>query len=97
MELFRKLVVYDEWSSITIHVALDNTLVVNDVCKYACRDELDTWKMVGYRVKAKNCHYSKTVSSRWSCDCRGRWRKAFENSKPMEAAIVVDTASTRTE
>ena len=33
---FRKLVVYDEWSSITIHVALDNTLIVNDVCKFWC-------------------------------------------------------------
>ena len=29
----RKLVVYDEWSSITIHVALDNALVINDVGK----------------------------------------------------------------
>lgn len=29
--IFRKLVVYDECTSLTIHVALDNCLVVNDV------------------------------------------------------------------
>ncbi|EFN74681.1 Cysteine protease ATG4B [Camponotus floridanus] len=34
-QVLKKLVVYDEWSSITIHVALDNTLIINDICKYA--------------------------------------------------------------
>lgn len=37
-QVLKKLVVYDEWSSITIHVALDNMLVVNDVLKQ-CRIE----------------------------------------------------------
>ncbi|XP_033218750.1 cysteine protease ATG4B [Belonocnema kinseyi] len=32
-QVLKKLVVYDEWSSITIHVALDNTLIVNDVLR----------------------------------------------------------------
>ncbi|XP_044597052.1 cysteine protease ATG4B isoform X2 [Cotesia glomerata] len=37
-QVLKKLVVYDEWSSITIHVALDNTLIVNDVLRQ-CRVE----------------------------------------------------------
>ena len=30
----RKLAVYDEWSSIVIHVALDNTVIVNEISEY---------------------------------------------------------------
>lgn len=37
-QVLKKLVAYDEWSSITIHVALDNTLIVNDVLRQ-CRVE----------------------------------------------------------
>ncbi|XP_043462794.1 cysteine protease ATG4B [Leptopilina heterotoma] len=32
-QVLKKLIVYDEWSSITIHVALDNTLIINDVLR----------------------------------------------------------------
>ncbi|XP_014487949.1 PREDICTED: cysteine protease ATG4B [Dinoponera quadriceps] len=32
-QVLKKLVVYDEWSSLTIHVALDNTLVINDILR----------------------------------------------------------------
>ncbi|XP_078048355.1 autophagy-related 4a isoform X1 [Augochlora pura] len=32
-QVLKKLVVYDEWSSITIHVALDNTLIINDILR----------------------------------------------------------------
>ncbi|KAI4488764.1 hypothetical protein M0802_011274 [Mischocyttarus mexicanus] len=37
-QVLKKLVVYDEWSSITIHVALDNALIVNDILRQ-CRVE----------------------------------------------------------
>ncbi|XP_034196057.1 autophagy-related 4a isoform X1 [Osmia lignaria lignaria] len=37
-QVLKKLVIYDEWSSITIHVALDNTLIVNDILRQ-CRVE----------------------------------------------------------
>ncbi|KAK0091529.1 hypothetical protein PV326_003078 [Microctonus aethiopoides] len=40
-QVLKKLVVYDEWSSITIHVALDNTLIINDVLRQ-CRVEDST-------------------------------------------------------
>ncbi|XP_011696684.1 PREDICTED: cysteine protease ATG4B isoform X1 [Wasmannia auropunctata] len=30
-QVLKKLIVYDEWSSLTIHVALDNTLIINDI------------------------------------------------------------------
>ena len=29
----RKLAVYDEWSSVTIHVAMDNTVITEDISK----------------------------------------------------------------
>lgn len=32
-QVLKKLVVYDDWSSISIHVALDNTLIVNDILR----------------------------------------------------------------
>ncbi|XP_011306547.1 cysteine protease ATG4B [Fopius arisanus] len=35
-QVLKKLVVYDDWSSLTIHVALDNTLIINDVLRQ-CR------------------------------------------------------------
>ncbi|XP_018367548.1 PREDICTED: cysteine protease ATG4B isoform X2 [Trachymyrmex cornetzi] len=37
-QVLKKLIVYDEWSSLTIHVALDNTLIVNDILRQ-CRVE----------------------------------------------------------
>lgn len=30
---FRKLVKYDDWSSVAIHVALDNTVIINEISK----------------------------------------------------------------
>ncbi|XP_053977745.1 cysteine protease ATG4B isoform X2 [Hylaeus anthracinus] len=37
-QVLKKLVVYDEWDSITIHVALDNMIIINDILKQ-CRIE----------------------------------------------------------
>lgn len=31
---FRKLVKYDEWSSVAIHVALDNTVIIKEIRKF---------------------------------------------------------------
>lgn len=31
--LFRKLVPYDDWSNLMIHVAMDNTVVIDDICE----------------------------------------------------------------
>ncbi|XP_043271670.1 cysteine protease ATG4B isoform X1 [Venturia canescens] len=44
-QVLKKLVVYDDWSCITIHVALDNTLIVNDVLRQ-CRVEGGTSAVV---------------------------------------------------
>jgi len=30
---FRKLAVYDKWSELVIHVAMDNSVVIEDICK----------------------------------------------------------------
>nr|CAD7461998.1 unnamed protein product [Timema tahoe] len=35
-QVLKKLAVYDEWSSVVIHVALDNTVVINEI-KQLCR------------------------------------------------------------
>ncbi|KAL7294618.1 hypothetical protein TKK_0011923 [Trichogramma kaykai] len=37
-QVLKKLVVFDDWSALTIHVALDNALIVNDVIRQ-CRVE----------------------------------------------------------
>lgn len=33
-QVLKKLSVYDKWSSVVIHVALDNTIVISDISKY---------------------------------------------------------------
>lgn len=33
-QVLKKLSVYDKWSSIIIHVALDNTIIINDISKF---------------------------------------------------------------
>ena len=45
--VFRKLAVYDEWNNIVLHVALDNSLVTNEVSK--CRGLLLFGKKSGPR------------------------------------------------
>ena len=39
-QVLKKLSVYDKWSSIKIHVALDNTIVISDISKFNlfCKD-----------------------------------------------------------
>jgi len=34
MIYYRKLVIYDNWSSLVIHVAMDNTVIEHDIRKY---------------------------------------------------------------
>ncbi|XP_025270330.1 cysteine protease ATG4B isoform X2 [Camponotus floridanus] len=51
-QVLKKLVVYDEWSSITIHVALDNTLIINDILRQ-CRIEGGTTAEIDGEVPLK--------------------------------------------
>ena len=30
---YRKLAVYDDWSNIVVHIALDNTIIIDDISK----------------------------------------------------------------
>lgn len=44
--LCRKLAVYDEWSGMTIHVAMDNTVITEDISKwqqFTCISEKQTF------------------------------------------------------
>ncbi|XP_012262653.2 cysteine protease ATG4B [Athalia rosae] len=51
-QVLKKLVVYDDWSSVTIHVALDNTIVVNDIMRQ-CKIEGGTTVEVDGRTPLK--------------------------------------------
>ncbi|KAG8225124.1 hypothetical protein J437_LFUL006147 [Ladona fulva] len=35
-QVLRKLAVYDEWSSLVVHVAMDNTVIIGDIRKQCC-------------------------------------------------------------
>ena len=39
---FRKLAVYDEWSDIVVHVALDNTIIIDDIGEYSQISNIST-------------------------------------------------------
>ncbi|XP_077285248.1 autophagy-related 4a isoform X2 [Arctopsyche grandis] len=43
-QVLKKLVVYDNWSSLSIHVALDNTVVKDDIRKLCTANHIDEWK-----------------------------------------------------
>ena len=32
-QVLRKLTIYDEWTNMAVHVALDNTLIIDDISK----------------------------------------------------------------
>ncbi|XP_015522371.1 cysteine protease ATG4B isoform X1 [Neodiprion virginianus] len=51
-QVLKKLVVYDDWSSITIHVALDNTIIVNDIMRQ-CKIEGGTTVEVDGKMPLK--------------------------------------------
>ncbi|XP_047000119.1 cysteine protease ATG4B [Schistocerca americana] len=38
-QVLKKLAVYDEWSSLVIHIALDNTVVINDIRRLCCNKD----------------------------------------------------------
>ncbi|XP_066583131.1 cysteine protease ATG4B isoform X2 [Prorops nasuta] len=46
-QVLKRLVVYDDWSSITIHVALDNTVIVNDILRQCRVDSATTVEVDG--------------------------------------------------
>ncbi|KAL3282068.1 hypothetical protein HHI36_005267 [Cryptolaemus montrouzieri] len=50
-QVLKKLIKYDEWSSITIHVALDNTIVVNDI-KELCHIKDQSTKLLRINWKS---------------------------------------------
>lgn len=41
-QVLKRLVQYDEWSSLVIHVALDNTIVINDIKELCRRNDIST-------------------------------------------------------
>ncbi|XP_056005246.1 cysteine protease ATG4B-like [Ostrea edulis] len=47
-QVLKKLAVYDEWSSLVIHVAMDNTVIENDI-RSICKNEQSDCDIIGVR------------------------------------------------
>jgi len=45
-QVIRKLVLFDDWSDLAVHVAMDNTVVIEDI-KKLCKSSLNTWGCYG--------------------------------------------------
>lgn len=45
-QVLKKLIVYDEWSSVTIHVALDNTVIINEIKKQCLSHETNSTNLL---------------------------------------------------
>lgn len=48
-QVLKKLAVYDEWSSIVIHIAMDNTVIENDIKSVCKEDGKSTCDIIGVR------------------------------------------------
>ncbi|XP_046854404.1 cysteine protease ATG4A-like isoform X2 [Xenia sp. Carnegie-2017] len=55
-QVLRKLVQFDEWSKISVHVAMDNTVVINDITQ----DSISTCKET---KSLHNRHFKSSISS----------------------------------
>lgn len=45
-QVIKKLVLFDDWSDLAVHVAMDNTVVIEDL-KKLCKSNLNTWGCYG--------------------------------------------------
>ncbi|KAF2903691.1 hypothetical protein ILUMI_02486 [Ignelater luminosus] len=45
-QVLKKLIIYDDWSCVTIHVALDNTLIVNEIKKQCLSEEINSTNLL---------------------------------------------------
>ncbi|XP_013396096.1 cysteine protease ATG4A [Lingula anatina] len=68
-QVFRKLCVYDDWSQIRVHIAMDNTVIIKDIwtmCKEPVRTEQDgalesyNHKSKEMTVNLRKIHQTKT-------------------------------------
>lgn len=55
-QVIKKLALFDEWSDLMVHVAMDNTVVIEDI-KRLCKSEKSSWKCFG------TCSYSKSKAT----------------------------------
>merc|ERR1719354_182830 len=54
-QVIKKLALFDEWSDLMVHVAMDNTVVIEDI-KKLCKSEKSSWKCYG------TCSYNASKS-----------------------------------
>ena len=67
-QVIKKLALFDEWSDLMVHVAMDNTVVIEDI-KKLCKSQKSSWKCYG------SCSYQKNRSS-------GSSSSAFRSAAP---------------
>ncbi|XP_073255367.1 cysteine protease ATG4A-like isoform X1 [Porites lutea] len=66
-QVLKKLTSFDDWSSLCVHIAMDNTLIVNDI-KILCKRE---WPSRTYGETSRRRHSSEKGESRRSDSAEG--------------------------
>ncbi|XP_065056567.1 cysteine protease ATG4B-like [Rhopilema esculentum] len=51
-QVIKKLIMFDDWSNLAVHVAMDNTLVIEDI-KKLCKSSYSSWECYGACTSAK--------------------------------------------
>ncbi|KAK3596622.1 hypothetical protein CHS0354_039799 [Potamilus streckersoni] len=88
-QVLKKLVVYDEWSSLVIHVAMDNTVIEEDIrclCKPAeYKDRLDMKEIHGMKKRMSNSPGAQLI------DCYSDSASSNVNSETLVHKKEVDS------
>ncbi|KAL5004676.1 hypothetical protein ScPMuIL_018132 [Solemya velum] len=93
-QVLKKLVVYDEWSSLVIHVAMDNTVIENDIrclCKCKQKDvEMNGDFVLDHIGKVRGAEGSGSPDSNCygNLQAKFRWRKV-DSSKWKPLLLVI--------
>eukprot|EP00112_Aurelia_sp_Birch-Aquarium-sp1_P000757 Seg1074.7 transcript_id=Seg1074.7/GoldUCD/mRNA.D3Y31 product="Cysteine protease ATG4B" protein_id=Seg1074.7/GoldUCD/D3Y31 len=68
-QVIRKLVMFDEWSNFAVHVAMDNTVVIEDI-KKLCKSSYSSWECFGACTsEEKEGSPPGAVTPRETCSC----------------------------
>jgi len=67
-QVLKKLAMFDEWSNFSVHVALDNTVVIEDI-KKLCKSSYSSMECFGPCTSYKDESNSGAVVGREKCSC----------------------------
>jgi len=86
-QVIKKLALFDEWSDLMVHVAMDNTVVIEDI-KKLCKSQTSSWKCYG------TCLYTKSKTGTTSiarspatpnCSCVQKTQNPFNFKSIIES------------